>query len=114
LSLPPAALGPGRLHGVFAACRKTLRDGEIAIGPSHTATGKYARARGRRDALTSCSAHQIASITGHATFMEVEPLRQGADRKRMRREGMTRLIDGDWRCCTSGEPERKKSTFGRE
>ena len=41
------------------------------------------KAAARRLAEIGCSAHQIASITGHATLMEVERYTKAADRKRM-------------------------------
>jgi integrase len=54
------------------------------------------KATARRLAEIGCSANQIASITGHATLKEVQRYTSAADRKRMAREAMTKLIDGGW------------------
>ena len=54
------------------------------------------KATARRLAEIGCSAHQIASITGHATLKEVERYTRAADRKRMAREAMGKLIEGGW------------------
>jgi hypothetical protein len=43
-----------------------------------------------------CSAHQIAAITGHATLAEVQRYTKAADRKRMAREAMQKLVEGGW------------------
>jgi integrase len=54
------------------------------------------KATARRLAEIGCSALQIASITGHATLREVQRYTNAADRKRMAREAMTKLIEGGW------------------
>jgi integrase len=54
------------------------------------------KACARRLAEIGCSANQIASITGHATLKEVSRYTSAADRKRMAREAMTKLIEGGW------------------
>ena len=54
------------------------------------------KATARRLAEIGCSASQIASITGHATLTEVQRYTKAADRKRMAREGMAKLIEGGW------------------
>ncbi len=54
------------------------------------------KATARRLAEMGCSVHQIASITGHVTLKEVERYTKAADRKRMAREGMAKLIEGGW------------------
>jgi hypothetical protein len=43
-----------------------------------------------------CSAHQIAAILGHASLSEVERYTKAADRKRLAREGMAKLVEGGW------------------
>ena len=43
-----------------------------------------------------CSVHQIASITGHVSLKEIERYTKAADRKRMAREAMGKLIEGGW------------------
>jgi len=54
------------------------------------------KATARRLAEIGCTAHQIASITGHASLNEVERYTKAADRKRMAREAMAKLIEGGW------------------
>lgn len=54
------------------------------------------KAAARRLAEIGCSAHQIAAITGHTTLKEVERYTNAADRKRMAREAMAKLIKGGW------------------
>jgi integrase len=54
------------------------------------------KATARRLAEIGCSANQIASITGHASLSEVQRYTKAADRKRMAREAMAKLIDGGW------------------
>jgi integrase len=54
------------------------------------------KATARRLAEMGCSVHQIASITGHASLKEIERYTKAADRKRMAREAMGKLIEGGW------------------
>jgi integrase len=54
------------------------------------------KAAARRLAEIGCSAHQIAAITGHATLTEVQRYTKAADRKRMAREAMQKLVEGGW------------------
>ena len=54
------------------------------------------KATARRLAEVGCSAHQIAAITGHATLKEVARYTRAADRKRMARQAMGKLIEGGW------------------
>jgi integrase len=54
------------------------------------------KATARRLAEMGCSANQIASITGHASLSEVQRYTKAADRKRMAREAMAKLIEGGW------------------
>jgi integrase len=54
------------------------------------------KATARRLAEIGCTANQIAAITGHATLSEVQRYTKAADRKRMAREAMTKLIEGGW------------------
>jgi integrase len=54
------------------------------------------KATARRLAEIGCSANQIAAITGHASLSEVQRYTKAADRKRMAREAMKKLIEGGW------------------
>ena len=54
------------------------------------------KAAARRLAEIGCTAHQIAAITGHATLSEVQRYTKAADRERMAREAMAKLIEGGW------------------
>jgi integrase len=54
------------------------------------------KATARRLAEIGCTAHQIAAITGHATLKEVQRYTNAADRKRLAREAMAKLIEGGW------------------
>jgi integrase len=54
------------------------------------------KATARRLAEIGCSAPQIAAITGHATLAEVQRYTKAADRKRMAREAMGKLVEGGW------------------
>ncbi|MGA9052976.1 MAG: tyrosine-type recombinase/integrase, partial [Pseudolabrys sp.] len=52
------------------------------------------KATARRLADLGCTAHQIADVTGHATLAEVQRYTKAADRKRLAREAMKKLIEG--------------------
>jgi integrase len=54
------------------------------------------KATARRLAEIGCTAHQIASITGHASLSEVQRYTKAADRKKMAREAMAKLVEGGW------------------
>jgi integrase len=54
------------------------------------------KAAARRLAEIGCTAKQIAAITGHASLSEVQRYTDAADRKRMAREAMNKLIEGGW------------------
>jgi integrase len=54
------------------------------------------KATARRLAEIGCTAHQIASITGHASLSEVQRYTKAADRKRMAQEAIKKLIEGGW------------------
>src|SRR5262249_49632955 len=54
------------------------------------------KAAGRRLAEIGCSANQTAAILGHASLTEVQRYTKAADRKRMAREAMAKLIEGGW------------------
>jgi integrase len=54
------------------------------------------KAAGRRLAEIGCSANQIAAILGHASLTEVQRYTKAADRKRMAREAIAKLIEGGW------------------
>lgn len=49
------------------------------------------KASARRLAEAGCSAHEIASITGHATLAEVQRYTRAADQEKMAREAMRRM-----------------------
>ncbi len=51
------------------------------------------KATARRLAEIGCSANQIAAITGHASLSEVQRYTKAADRKRMAREAMAKLVE---------------------
>jgi integrase len=51
------------------------------------------KATARRLAEIGCSASQIASVTGHASLAEVQRYTKAADRKRMAREAMAKLVE---------------------
>jgi len=51
------------------------------------------KATARRLADLGCTAHQIAAVTGHATLAEVQRYTKAADRKRLAREAMKKLIE---------------------
>jgi integrase len=54
------------------------------------------KATARRLAEIGCSAHHIASITGHASIAEVQRYTKAADRKRLAREAMKKLTEAGW------------------
>ena len=54
------------------------------------------KATARRLAEIGCGAPQIASITGHTSLSEVQRYTKAADRKRMAREAMAKLVEGGW------------------
>jgi integrase len=54
------------------------------------------KATARRLAEIGCTEHQIAAILGHASIAEVIRYTKAANRKRMAREGMAKLIEGGW------------------
>jgi integrase len=56
----------------------------------------FRKATARRLAEIGCTAHQIGSITGHASLAEVERYTEAADRKRMAKEAMAKLVEGGW------------------
>lgn len=49
------------------------------------------KAAARRLAEAGCTAHEIASITGHATLAEVQRYTRAADQEKMAREAMRRM-----------------------
>jgi integrase len=54
------------------------------------------KATARRLAEIGCSANQIAAILGHASLSEVQRYTKAADRKRLAREAMAKLVEGGW------------------
>src|SRR5262245_464179 len=59
-----------------------------------------------RLAEIGCSANQIGAITGHASLSEVQRYTKAADRKRMAREAMAKLmrVDGEQKIVQPGYP----------
>jgi len=53
------------------------------------------KACARRLAEIGCTAHEIASITGHASLAEVERYTRAADRKRLAGSAMRKLVQGE-------------------
>jgi integrase len=68
---------------------------DLANCPDVSAHG-LRKATARRLAEIGCSANQIASITGHASLSEIQRYTKAADRKRMAREAMKKLVEGGW------------------
>jgi integrase len=62
--------------------------------PNGTSAHGLRKATARRLADLGCTAHQIAAVTGHATLAEVQRYTKAADRKRLAREAMKKLIEG--------------------
>ena len=54
------------------------------------------KATARRLAEIGCTENQIAAILGHASIAEVVRYTKAANRKRMAREAMSKLIEGGW------------------
>jgi integrase len=54
------------------------------------------KAAARRLAEIGCTSRQIAAILGHASLSEVQRYTDAADRKRMAREAMDKLVEGGW------------------
>lgn len=54
------------------------------------------KAAARRLAELGCSVHEIAAITGHASIGEVQRYTKAADRKRLARSAMKKLVEGGW------------------
>jgi integrase/recombinase XerD len=52
------------------------------------------KATARRLADLGCTAHQIAAVTGHSTLAEVQRYTKDADKKRLAKEAMKKLIEG--------------------
>ena len=52
------------------------------------------KAAARRLAELGCTAHEIASITGHASISEVQRYTTAADRKRLAQSAMRKLVEG--------------------
>jgi integrase len=57
------------------------------------------KACARRLAEMGCTAHQIAAITGHASIAEVQRYTLAADRKRLAREAMKKMVEGEQAAC---------------
>src|SRR5262249_9210109 len=51
------------------------------------------KATARRLADLGCTAHQIAAVTGHASLAEVQRYTKAADRKRLAREAIKKLVE---------------------
>src|SRR5262249_30556433 len=68
----------------------------LGLGCPDVSAHGLRKATARRLAEIGCSANQIASVTGHASLSEVQRYTRAADRKRMAREAMKKLIEGGW------------------
>jgi integrase len=68
---------------------------DAAECPDVSAHG-FRKATARRLAEIGCSAPQIAAILGHASITETQRYTKAADRKRMARQAMNKLIEGGW------------------
>ena len=64
--------------------------------PTAPTCQRMAFAKRPRVGLPRSGTNQIASITGHASLSEVQRYTKTADRKRMAREAMKKLIEGGW------------------
>jgi integrase len=73
-----------------------FRDLCNAAGCREVSAHGLRKATARRLAEIGCTAHQIAAITGHASLSEVQRYTKAADRKRMAREAMAKLVEGGW------------------
>jgi integrase len=70
----------------------------------------------RRLAEAGCSVHQIAAITGHKDLREIQLYCEAADKKRLARQAIGRLMQGaeaenenaDWQTSPRGLPTRGK------
>ena len=67
-----------------------------AAGCHNVSAHGLRKATARRLAEIGCTANQIAAITGHATLKEVQRYTNAADRKRMAREAIAKLVEGGW------------------
>jgi integrase len=67
-----------------------------AAGCAEVSAHGLRKATARRLAEIGCSANQIAAITGQASLSEVQRYTKAADRKRMAREAMAKLIEKGW------------------
>jgi integrase len=73
-----------------------------SFGLSSLARGRLLRHIGARRqegdgavlAEIGCTEHEIAAITGHASIAEVQRYTKAADRKRLARSAMAKLIEG--------------------
>jgi integrase len=54
------------------------------------------KATARRLAELGCTEHEIAAITGHASISEVQRYTKAADRKRLAKSAMKKLVEGGW------------------
>ena len=54
------------------------------------------KAAARRLAELGCTEHEIAAITGHASIPEVQRYTKAADRKRLAKSAMKKLVEGGW------------------
>jgi integrase len=54
------------------------------------------KATARRLAEMNCTEHEIAAITGHASIAEVQRYTKAADRKRLARSAIKKLVEGGW------------------
>jgi integrase len=71
--------------------RDMCNEAGLPKGPSAHGLRKAAA---RRLADLGCTAHEIASITGHASISEVQRYTKAADRKRLAQSAMRKLVEG--------------------
>jgi integrase len=67
---------------------------DAAVCPGVSAHG-LRKATARRLAEIGCSAHEIASITGHSSIAEVQRYASAANRKKLARSAMRKMVDTD-------------------
>jgi integrase len=67
-----------------------------AAGCHDVSAHSFRKATARRLAEIGCTTHEIASITGHASLKEVERYTEAANRKKLARKAMSKLVEGGW------------------
>jgi integrase len=70
-----------------------MRNWADAAGCNDVSAHGLRKAAARRLAELGCSEHQIMAMTGHASVSELTKYTRAANRKRMGREAMAKLIE---------------------